>query len=481
MRLRAVLEEAGYTREGVDDALSTEVAGSRDSAELPLYLRLLPEGERLSTLVKLFLLGVAVPEAEAAVALAPLTLDSLHAIGIVARADGEVESPVELVPTDGLIVASDRFRDELERPDHVLGLSPPTRVLASLTTRLPVESALDLGTGNGLQALLAAPHAEHVVAADINPRAVRFAAFNAILNGVQNIEVLEGNLFEPVEGRLFDLIVCNPPYVISPASELVYRDSGLPGDSFCEGLLRRMPRYLAEGGLAFVLLSWLHAPDEDWSAAPLRWVEESGCDAILLRYATHEPLGYAAGWNRPIRPDQAAYAAALDAWLDYYRRLGIEAISWGAAVLRRRNGRNWTFAYQPPHERIVGAAGDHILRLVAAQDRLAGHRSEDDLLDEVLALADDHRVEQTLVLGDGEGTVQSTRLRLDGGLATEVALNGPTVHVLSLLDGRRPLRDVLALAHEEGAAGELSPEEFVAASQKPVRRLLELGFVVPGG
>ena len=166
-------------------------------------------------------------------------------------------------------------------------------------------------------------------------------------------------------------------------------------------------------------------------------------------------------------------------WLDYYRRLGIEAISWGALVLRRRTGRNWTWAYQPPRERISGPAGDHILRLIAAQDLLASHGHEDDLLDEVLVLAGDHRVEQTVVLGEGEGTVQATRLRLDGGLATEVALNGPTVQLLSLLDGRQPLRNVLALAHERAASDDLSHEAFAAGAVKPVRRLLELGFLVP--
>ena len=285
--LRRVLEGAGYTREAVEEALSTDVAGSRDSAELPLYLRLLPAGDRLSTLVKLFLLGVVVPEADATAALAPIPLARLESMGVMARADGGFESPIELVPTDDLIIASDRFREELDRPDHVLGLSPPTRVLASLTTRLPVGSALDVGTGNGLQALLAARHADHVVAVDINPRAVRFAAFNALLNKVANVEALEGNLLEPIEGRVFDLVVCNPPYVISPAAELVYRDSGLPGDTFCEGLVRRMPAAVAEGGLAFVLVSWVHAPDEDLvpGAAALARGERLRRDPAPLRDA----------------------------------------------------------------------------------------------------------------------------------------------------------------------------------------------------
>jgi methylase of polypeptide subunit release factors len=379
------------------------------------------------------------------------------------------------VPTGQLLIACDRFRDELERPDHVLGLSPPTRVLASLTVRRRVESALDVGTGNGLQALLAASHADRVVATDLNPRALRFAEFNAALNGAEGIELREGSVFDPVAGETFDLIVSNPPYVISPESEFVYRDSGLPGDSFCEGLVRRAPAHLAEGGLAFALVSWVHGPEDDWSEPPRRWVDGGGCDALLLRYATHEPLSYAAGWNRPLRPSPAAYAEALDRWLDYYRRLGIEGMSWGALVLRRREGANWFWAHNPSSERI-GPAGEHVERLLAAQDLLAAGEGADGVLGRRLVLASDHRLDQTAVLGEDGVTVRSARLSLDGGLRNEVSVDGATIELLLALDGRKTLREVLAAA--EPPAG-MSDEEFSSRSVRAARRLVELGFLVP--
>ena len=64
--------------------------------------------------------------------------------------------------------------------------------------RRPGEAALDLGTGCGIQALLAAKHAERVVATDVNPRALGFAAFNAALNGIETIELRDGSGFDPV-------------------------------------------------------------------------------------------------------------------------------------------------------------------------------------------------------------------------------------------------------------------------------------------
>ena len=228
--LRSALVDAGYTPSAVREALATEVASGRDSAELPLYLQMLQNGGQLAALIKLFLLDLEVTAEEAEEAL-PGLVDRMAAMRVLERRGDTVKALVEIVPTEDLLIACDAFQQELARSDHVLGVSPPARVLAWLTVRSPVGRALDLGTGNGHQALFATRHADQVTAVDINPRAVRFAEFNALLNET-SLDLREGNLFEPVAGETFDLIVSNPPYVISPENDITYRDSGLPGDSF---------------------------------------------------------------------------------------------------------------------------------------------------------------------------------------------------------------------------------------------------------
>ena len=79
---------------------------------------------------------------------------------------------------------------------------------------IPAGAAvLDLGTGSGVSAIFAARLAGRVVATDINPAAVRCARINALLNGVEDrVEVREGDLFAPVAGERFDVIIFNPPY-----------------------------------------------------------------------------------------------------------------------------------------------------------------------------------------------------------------------------------------------------------------------------
>jgi methylase of polypeptide subunit release factors len=474
-RLRRRLEEAGFTPVAVRDALATEVATGRDSAELPLYLHLLEGGGEVATLIKLFLLDLEVPAADAAAALAGLPLERLGAMGVLECRDGRAKALIELVPTEDLLIACDAFQKELTRPDHVLGVSPPARVLAWLTVRKPVERALDLGTGNGQQALLAARHAGHVTGVDINSRALGFARFNAVLNGVDELELRQGDLFAPVAGERFGLIVCNPPYVISPETEIVYRDGGLRGDSFSERLVRELPAYLEPGGFGQLLVSWLHPLDGDWRSPVQEWVAGSGCDAILLRYAVHEPLDYAAAWNRPYRTNPELYGAAIERWSAYFLELGVEAISWGALIMRRRDGDNWFFPYSSTTDRITGAS-EQVLRLCAAQDYLAA-TSNGELVHAVLELVPEHHVEQSLRLGGGGALVERNVLRLDQGLRFEVSIDQSTERLLSLLDGEGKLEQLLAEAAD--TVPDATVEAFAELALPVVRRLIELGFVVP--
>ena len=112
--------------------------------------------------------------------------------------------------------------------DHVLGVSSASVSLAQLTPRGSVASALDLGTGCGVQSLHLAAHADRIVATDVNPRALSMTRLNASLNGIGRIDVREGSLFEPVAGETFDLIVTNPPFVISSGDAMTCSPTATP-------------------------------------------------------------------------------------------------------------------------------------------------------------------------------------------------------------------------------------------------------------
>jgi HemK-related putative methylase len=82
----------------------------------------------------------------------------------------------------------------------------------------PDSDVLDMGTGSGVCAVAAAKHARCVVAVDINPAAVRCARINALLSGLEaRIDVREGDLFAPLNGRRFDVVLFNPPFIRAAA------------------------------------------------------------------------------------------------------------------------------------------------------------------------------------------------------------------------------------------------------------------------
>lgn len=99
--------------------------------------------------------------------------------------------------------------------------------IAALLERRPAPRRVaDIGCGAGagmLQVAAACPDAE-VHGVDVNARALEYTRLNAALNGVDNVQLHQGSLFEPLQGH-FDLIIANPPYLLDPGRRL-YRDGG---------------------------------------------------------------------------------------------------------------------------------------------------------------------------------------------------------------------------------------------------------------
>src|SRR5262249_31646156 len=155
-------------------------------------------------------------------------LDELAAMNLIRLDAGAAICDVALFECAGLFLATDAMAKPVSDVNRVMPLIPESFDFVGSVSRKPVNSALDLCTGSGVHALIAARHAKHVVATDVNPRALRFAEFNAWFNGITNIEFCQGDLFRAVEGGTFDLILANPPYMPDTTSS--------PGDNFfCGG------------------------------------------------------------------------------------------------------------------------------------------------------------------------------------------------------------------------------------------------------
>ena len=473
--LRAVLVDAGFDGPTVRDVLAVEGQMLARPGDAPVLRRRLASVEPLGTIASLFVLGLPLEAAFVQAAFAPLGLERLEALGLVETGSGFVHPRVRLVPHDDLLIVSDHPGDD--QPDHVAGVHNPSLTLSHLTVRRPVATALDVGTGCGVQAILVSRHAGHVVATDLNERALNFAAFNALLNEAENVELRAGSFFEPVAGERFELVVTNPPYVISPETEYLFRDSELTGDRVSRRVVEAVPAVLEEGAFASVLVSWIHPPGEDWSTPLRAWVAGSGCDALLLHYHTEDPLTHTASWTRDRHADDPdAQEEMLERWLAYFDELGIEGIGYGAVVLRRRAaGTPHVLTHQlPPGLR---PAGPHIERLFAAADYLEAIGDDRALLSERFVLVEAARVEQRVGLREGEWSIERIELLLTEGLRFNADIDPLIAHLLAGLDGHRTLEEAARNVAEAQGFDAVSLAERAA----PVaREMVALGYLIPG-
>lgn len=477
--LRPALREAGYTLPAVRQLLGADRHLSSREEDLIIFERRFAGDDPMALAGRLFLLNRDVDRATWDRALPRLTAPSLVKMGLATSAGGVLSAAVRLVPHGDIYIASDPL-GEGRTAEHVTGINNPAVLLSELAVRRPVKLGLDLGCGGGVQSLLMSRHCDRVIATDLNPRALEFTRLNARINGVTNVETRLGSLFEPVEGLAFDLILCNPPYVISPESQFLYRDSGMPADSLCRQLVGEVGLHLTEGGFAQLLVSWAQPANLPWRAVLEGWLGDAPCDAWFLHYNTEDPLTYAWKWNRPLRfSELAGFGAVVDRWTAYCREQSIDAIGFGSVSLRRRSGTaNWRRADEL-HEG-HDSASDHIQRVFAAEDLLQGLADDEAIMETRCRLAPGHRLEQTMVEGaDGGWQPLQTRLVMTEGLGFQGSIDIPLAQMLQLLDGRRALSDAVATAASEMSIPEGELPEFRHAAALTVRRLLELGFLEP--
>jgi methylase of polypeptide subunit release factors len=470
----------GYSSVGLHALLgNTDLLAT--PADLAIYERRLASASGpLAEVIALLALGWPRPVDPIIEALGRPAVEALITAGCVAEHGGELHPGVRIVPHGGLWLAADRRHDAGAAPDplQVTGINPPATLLAALTVRRPARRTLDVGTGNGVQALLAARHSAQVVATDVNPRALAFAAFNAAVNGVDGIEFRPGSLLEPVAGEHFDLVVSNPPYVISPEHEFVFRDSGAAPGALCAALVRGLPEVLAPGGFATVLASW-PVRDEPWSAVPSSWLG-AGCRAWLLQLRIEDPLLHARQWNQPLADagDLAAFETAVDNWVRYLAEHRIDRIAYGAVLVQQHSGEQ-TVIRSDQVRAGSGSASAHIERVFAAYSTLS------DVADDMIAgwtchVPAEHRLERSLHFVDGSWRHGDALITLTEGVGIEATIDPLMSEVLLRVSSGATVAVAAAAVGEQAGINPEQVDDLVAASAAMVRELIATGIVEPG-
>jgi hypothetical protein len=471
--------------------------------------------------VLLWLLGEPVAEEDLASAFPELGVPGLERLRLVEReTDRDPRAVAQATPAEhpgprwraavdlrpyasdaggNLWVASDLGSDQRPGPlrhDHVLGIGGASLTLAQTVMRTPVDRALDLGTGCGIQAFHLLAHARHVTATDISDRALAFARFNLLLNApaldldplrlADRVTLRRGNLLEPVAGERFDLVVSNPPFVITPRTgtaekAYTYRDGGLAGDAIVEALVSDLPGVLAPGGVAQLLGNWEITEGTPWERRIGRFVP-AGVDAWIIQREQLSPVRYAETWLRDAAQnrDRAAYLESFAAYLADFASRDVEGIGFGSIWLRRPRTPDTLVRVtleEITHE-IEQPIGPHLAAAVARTDWLATRTEQAasgiGIADEFLLVADDVTEERHQRPGaEHPGVIL---LRQGAGLRRTTLLSTELAGFASACDGD------LTAGQIAGALAMLldRPDPaFIAELLIDVEQLIREGFLIP--
>lgn len=450
-------------------------------------------GYKVAVLTALFMLGEPVGAAALETALPRTGVAGALAIGLVVptqSASGEQRyapavdlRPHEAEDAHGSVrwwVASDLgelVTGQALAPDHVLGIGRAGLTLAALTPRKPVETALDLGVGCGIQTLYLLRHVRQVVATDISTRALEFTAFNVALAGVDSarVQLRQGNLLEPVAGQRFDLIVSNPPFVITPPSVrqaglplMEYRDAGGP---ILPALVRGLEDHLNPDGVAVMLGNWEHREGTSWRTSVNQWIGKS-LDAWIIQREVQDPVEYAAMWLRDggLTPERSgvAFENALAAWQEDFDSRQVSGVGMGYLVFHAPSVaatsgpggtalEGQTALEEPASDaaapgavvepwRVLeevptsgqGALGEHVAQVIAAHEALRG-------------------------LDDAQ--VAALKLRTASGLSKEEALTPTPVPTAPVIRQAEGFGRVIAVGMPEVALLSASDEGLLTVAQ----------------
>ena len=441
---------------------------------------------------------------------------------------------------DDVLIASDwgELAGAIPGPDHVMPVGGATRTLAALAAYGAGERVLDVGTGCGYHAILAALCGAQVTATDVSARALGYARFNAALAGAE-IDFRRGSLLEPVRGPRFDpadavdsadslsaarerydVVVSNPPFVITPEAARAdgvrtYRDGGREGDSLLAELVGELRGVLAPGGRAWMLGNWEikasdAAPDRpfdavpDWARGPAAWISD-GLDAWVIQREDLAPPDYAEMWLRDggQTPRDRGYEEAYAAWLEDFARRGVVGVGMGYISVRApeeelgdwnagdwdaagSNARDWETAgsnagdsaKRRPWRRFEELSGPSPIDLHGYVEGVWAHR---DLLragdSALLAARLACRGVEHRLHAPGQPEPFMLKLAQAAGFAAEVQVTSAVAGVVGACDGELTLGALCdAVAQLLGEPAEDVRTEVLPA----VRELVGLGILVSG-
>jgi carbamoyltransferase len=329
----------GYTEEAICEMLKVESLQAIEPTRLHYYDKhFLPETPP-ADLVRLFQLRAHVPRKRVEKIFSNEDIDLLEGLGILVGKEEMISGGVDLFCSGGLLFVTDhrymiRDEDSLDE-DPVMYIGMDSHGLVQTAPRQACARVLDLCCGSGIQGLVASRYAQHIVAVDLNPRAVRFARFNSQLNGIANYEVRQGSLYEVVEDEQFDCILANPPFVPSPEESLKFRDGGASGEKILRAIIQGAWQHLSPKGRLCIVTDLVDVPS--YEAKLESWMGAVDAYGLILTTADRDEILFSVPHcHAPFSQSLSEYNRELDRWVENFRKADLNAVNFGYILAWKR-------------------------------------------------------------------------------------------------------------------------------------------------
>ena len=373
------LRDIGVTREAVGE-IAAVGAALPDAARPPLrHWHLRKSREPSTTAMRLLVFGDTAGRDETERALGVDLLKALIQAKLVVANPGGLVSPFLMNLVNELYIVCDDLR---HGGQAVMGAGQTTSDLAQAAyPRERVGRVLDLGCGAGTIGLLYSPQVERCIGTDVNVRALTLAQVNAALNGTENVEFRAGDLFAPVHGEAFDLIVSQPPFVALPpgTAPAIFLHGGARGDELALRLLAQSPDRLRPAGRACLLVEWPVVDDEPLERRIRAALGTDDFDLLIIELPRPDLDDYCTRYSAAQHPELgAAFARKAVALREHLLGLGIHALQPAFTVLARPVGRpGWTATVEVAAGQASDLTSSRVDALLARHDLLA--RGDDEL------------------------------------------------------------------------------------------------------
>lgn len=342
--LRSILKKAGYTEKNFSKL--RVVVSSR---YLPRYKNIIDRrlGEKgsIGTLIKLFFFGDAINNTVMRKFFIKSDIDGLFKSGVLNESGGKIVSEIKITPYDGYLFASDfvtKYEGIKQKCDDlVFPISVDSADLISAAFKTKSKNTLDMCCGCGFHAILLSKTSGKVMGVDINPRAVEFARFNAVLNDIKNVEFRTGSLYEPIEGMKFDHILSNPPYETSATTKSILGNGGELGRNALGEIINRLPEFLNDKGICQIVAKIFLKKNETIETVLKKYLKQEKYGILYQRkYSTDIYDEIYSRYENVEHFDK--YLERVNDLIGKYAKLDISGVTYGVISIKKAKKYSFT-------------------------------------------------------------------------------------------------------------------------------------------